>query len=101
MEVDKAQLCSYSTLDIWFYFVYSPEQSDLRLLNSPSGQGAGGGARTRDRRDPADPRADSLSTVSPIPPALMSFKHYLFFLQAVCGAIACERARRSAETFRV
>ncbi|GFO44481.1 hypothetical protein PoB_007098600 [Plakobranchus ocellatus] len=30
-----------------------------------SGQGAGGGARTRDRRVPADLRADSLTTVPP------------------------------------
>ncbi|GFO05924.1 transposon tf2-11 polyprotein [Plakobranchus ocellatus] len=30
----------------------SPQQGDLRLLGPPSGQGAGGGARTRDRRVP-------------------------------------------------
>ncbi|GFN95229.1 hypothetical protein PoB_002173500 [Plakobranchus ocellatus] len=34
----------------------SPQQGDLRLSGPPSGQGAGGGARTRDRRVPADLR---------------------------------------------
>ncbi|GFO25030.1 hypothetical protein PoB_005153500 [Plakobranchus ocellatus] len=37
----------------------------LWLLGPPSGQGAGGGARTRDRRVPADLMADSLATVPP------------------------------------
>ncbi|GFN97389.1 hypothetical protein PoB_002389500 [Plakobranchus ocellatus] len=37
----------------------SPQQGDLRLSGPPSGQGAGSGARTRDRRVPADLRADS------------------------------------------
>ncbi|GFN96428.1 hypothetical protein PoB_002293400 [Plakobranchus ocellatus] len=46
----------------------SPQQGDLRLSGPPSGQGAGGGARTRDRRVPADLRADSLATVLPTPP---------------------------------
>ncbi|GFN77942.1 hypothetical protein PoB_000444800 [Plakobranchus ocellatus] len=32
-------------------------------------QGAGGGARTRNRRVPADLRADSLATVPPTPPS--------------------------------
>ncbi|GFN98697.1 hypothetical protein PoB_002520300 [Plakobranchus ocellatus] len=45
----------------------SPQQRDLRLTGPPSGQGAGGGARTRDRRFPADLRADSLATVPPTP----------------------------------
>ncbi|GFO11219.1 hypothetical protein PoB_003772400 [Plakobranchus ocellatus] len=45
----------------------SPQQGDLRLLGSPSGQRAGGGARTRVRRVPADLRADSLITVLPTP----------------------------------
>ncbi|GFO30999.1 chemosensory receptor b [Plakobranchus ocellatus] len=43
----------------------SPQQGDLRLSGFPSGQGAGGGARTRNRRVPADLRADSLATVPP------------------------------------
>ncbi|GFN75546.1 hypothetical protein PoB_000205200 [Plakobranchus ocellatus] len=46
----------------------SPQQGDLRLSGPPSGQGAGGGARTRDRRFPAELRADSLATVPPTPP---------------------------------
>ncbi|GFN86321.1 hypothetical protein PoB_001282700 [Plakobranchus ocellatus] len=44
-----------------------PQQGDIRLLGLPSGQGAGGRARTRDRRVPADLRADSLATVPPSP----------------------------------
>ncbi|GFN86396.1 hypothetical protein PoB_001290200 [Plakobranchus ocellatus] len=47
---------------------HNPQQGDLRLSGPPSGQGAGGGARTRDRRVPADLRADSLATVPPTPP---------------------------------
>ncbi|GFN73924.1 hypothetical protein PoB_000043000 [Plakobranchus ocellatus] len=46
----------------------NPQQGDLRLSGPPSGQGAGGGARTRDRMVPADLRADSLATVPPTPP---------------------------------
>ncbi|GFN78490.1 hypothetical protein PoB_000499600 [Plakobranchus ocellatus] len=42
-------------------------QGDLRLSGPPSGQGACGGARTRDRRIPTDIRADSLATVPPTP----------------------------------
>ncbi|GFN74732.1 hypothetical protein PoB_000123800 [Plakobranchus ocellatus] len=44
-----------------------PQQGDLRLSGPPSGQGIGGGARTRDRRVPADLRAESLATVPPAP----------------------------------
>ncbi|GFO09536.1 hypothetical protein PoB_003604100 [Plakobranchus ocellatus] len=44
-----------------------PQEGDLRLLRPPSGQGAGDGARARDRRVPADLRADSLATVLPAP----------------------------------
>ncbi|GFN76458.1 Arginase [Plakobranchus ocellatus] len=46
----------------------SPQQGDLRLLGPPSGRGADGGARTRDRRVPADLRADSQATVPPTLP---------------------------------
>ncbi|GFN85888.1 hypothetical protein PoB_001239400 [Plakobranchus ocellatus] len=46
----------------------SPQQSDYRLSGSPSGQSTGGGARTCDRRLPADIRADSLATVPPTSP---------------------------------
>ncbi|GFO13838.1 disintegrin and metalloproteinase domain-containing protein [Plakobranchus ocellatus] len=41
--------------------VQRPHQGDLRLSSPPSGQGAGGGAQTRDRRIPADVRANSLA----------------------------------------
>ncbi|GFO28293.1 dehydrodolichyl diphosphate synthase complex subunit nus1 [Plakobranchus ocellatus] len=44
-----------------------PQQGDLRLSGPPSGQGVGSGARTRDRRVPADLRADSQATVLPTP----------------------------------
>ncbi|GFN77683.1 hypothetical protein PoB_000418900 [Plakobranchus ocellatus] len=46
-------------------YIASPQQGDLRLSGSPSGQGAGGGARTRGRIVHADLRADSLATVPP------------------------------------
>ncbi|GFN79519.1 cytochrome p450 cyp12a2 [Plakobranchus ocellatus] len=52
-------------------FNETPQQGDLRLSGPPSGQGAGGGARTRDRMVPADLRADSLATVPPTPPPAM------------------------------
>ncbi|GFO21625.1 hypothetical protein PoB_004813000 [Plakobranchus ocellatus] len=45
-----------------------PQQGDLRLLSPPSGQSAGSGARTRDRKVSADLGADSLATVPPKPP---------------------------------
>ncbi|GFO49306.1 hypothetical protein PoB_007581100 [Plakobranchus ocellatus] len=48
----------------------SPQQGDLKLSGPPSDQGAGGGARTRDRRVPADLRADSQATVLPTSPGL-------------------------------
>ncbi|GFN84634.1 hypothetical protein PoB_001114000 [Plakobranchus ocellatus] len=51
-----------------FLYIASPQQGDLRLSGPPSGQGAGSGARTRDRRVPADLRADSQATVLPTPP---------------------------------
>ncbi|GFN89900.1 hypothetical protein PoB_001640600 [Plakobranchus ocellatus] len=47
--------------------IASPQQGDLRLSGPPSGQGAGGGARTGDRRVSADLRADSLATVPSTP----------------------------------
>ncbi|GFN99841.1 hypothetical protein PoB_002634700 [Plakobranchus ocellatus] len=43
--------------------VASQQQGGLRLSGPPSGQGAGGWARTRDRKFPGDLRADSLTTV--------------------------------------
>ncbi|GFN74716.1 hypothetical protein PoB_000122200 [Plakobranchus ocellatus] len=45
-----------------------PQQGDLRLSGPPPGQGAGSRVRTRDRRVPADLRADSQATVLPTPP---------------------------------
>ncbi|GFN76399.1 hypothetical protein PoB_000290500 [Plakobranchus ocellatus] len=50
-----------------FLYIASPQQGDLRLSGPPSGQGAGSGARTRDRKVPADLRADSQATVLPTP----------------------------------
>ncbi|GFO38633.1 ranbp-type and c3hc4-type Zinc finger-containing protein 1 [Plakobranchus ocellatus] len=50
-----------------FLYIASPQQGDLRLSGPPSGQGAGSGARTHDRRVPADLRADSQATVLPTP----------------------------------
>ncbi|GFN99341.1 hypothetical protein PoB_002584700 [Plakobranchus ocellatus] len=49
----------------WVLCIASPPQSDLRLLSPPSGQGTGGGAKTHNRKVPADLRADSLATVPP------------------------------------
>ncbi|GFN90921.1 hypothetical protein PoB_001742700 [Plakobranchus ocellatus] len=47
-----------------------PQQGDLKLLGPPSGQSTCGGARTHDRRVPADLRVDSLVTVPPKPHSL-------------------------------
>ncbi|GFO18574.1 hypothetical protein PoB_004507900 [Plakobranchus ocellatus] len=52
----------------FFLCIANPQQGDPRLSGPPSGQGTGGGARTRDRRIPAGLRADSLATVSPKSP---------------------------------
>ncbi|GFO50555.1 hypothetical protein PoB_007706000 [Plakobranchus ocellatus] len=51
-----------------FLYITSPQQGDLGLPGPPSSQGAGGGARTRDRMVPADLRADLPTTVPPTPP---------------------------------
>ncbi|GFO08251.1 hypothetical protein PoB_003475600 [Plakobranchus ocellatus] len=51
-----------------FLYIASPQQGDLRLQGPPSGRGADGGARTRDRRVPADLRVDSQATLPPTPP---------------------------------
>ncbi|GFO13878.1 hypothetical protein PoB_004038300 [Plakobranchus ocellatus] len=40
----------------------SPQQGDRRLSGPPSGQGAGGGARIRNRGVTVDLRTDSLAT---------------------------------------
>ncbi|GFN81564.1 hypothetical protein PoB_000807000 [Plakobranchus ocellatus] len=60
-----------------FLYIASAQQGDLRLLGPPSGQGAVGGARTPNRRVPADLRADSLATVLPTPPGCLGRKQYL------------------------
>ncbi|GFN74368.1 hypothetical protein PoB_000087400 [Plakobranchus ocellatus] len=52
---------------VWFLYIASPQQGDLRLSDPPSGQGAGDGARTRDRWVSADLSADSLATEPPTP----------------------------------
>ncbi|GFN82853.1 hypothetical protein PoB_000935900 [Plakobranchus ocellatus] len=52
---------------VWFLYIASLQQGDLRLSGSLSGQGAGGGARPRVRRVPTDLRTDSLATVPPTP----------------------------------
>ncbi|GFO07278.1 hypothetical protein PoB_003378300 [Plakobranchus ocellatus] len=59
----------YATISSRFKFLYiaSSQQGDLGLSGPPSGQDAGGEARTRDRRVPADLRADSQATVLPTP----------------------------------
>ncbi|GFO40818.1 hypothetical protein PoB_006732300 [Plakobranchus ocellatus] len=44
-----------------------PQQGDVRFSDIPSAQGAGDGARTRDRMVPADLRADTLTIVPPTP----------------------------------
>ncbi|GFO01715.1 hypothetical protein PoB_002822000 [Plakobranchus ocellatus] len=49
----------------FFLYTASPQQSDLRLSGHPSGRSAGGGSRTRDRRVPAELRADSRATDAP------------------------------------
>ncbi|GFN92906.1 TBC1 domain family member 2b [Plakobranchus ocellatus] len=54
-----------------FLYIASPQKGDLRLLGPPSGRGADGGARIRDRRVPADLRADSQATVPSTPPIVM------------------------------
>ncbi|GFO03392.1 hypothetical protein PoB_002989700 [Plakobranchus ocellatus] len=51
-------------------YIACPQHGDLRLSDPPLGQDISGGARTRNRRVPAELRADSLSTVPPTPPTL-------------------------------
>ncbi|GFO15801.1 hypothetical protein PoB_004230600 [Plakobranchus ocellatus] len=55
-----------------FLHIISPRQDDLRLSGLSSGEGVNGRARARDRRVPADLRADSLATVPPTPNKDMS-----------------------------
>ncbi|GFO25518.1 hypothetical protein PoB_005202300 [Plakobranchus ocellatus] len=60
---------------VWPYSIATvccAQQGDLRLSGLPSDQGTGGGARTRNRRIPADLRADSLVIEPPKPPKLVT-----------------------------
>ncbi|GFO47522.1 hypothetical protein PoB_007402700 [Plakobranchus ocellatus] len=50
-------------------YIACPHQGDLRLSGPLSGQSASGGAQTRNRRVPANLRADSLSIVPRHSPA--------------------------------
>ncbi|GFN91646.1 hypothetical protein PoB_001815200 [Plakobranchus ocellatus] len=70
----RLQSCRARTLLPGWSFIFAvhgtlfPQQGDVRLSGHPSGQVTGSGARTRDRRVPADLRADSQATVLPTPP---------------------------------
>ncbi|GFO28710.1 hypothetical protein PoB_005521500 [Plakobranchus ocellatus] len=55
----------FDELHIGCMYLACPQHDDLRLSGPPPGQEASSGARTRNRRVPADLRADSLSTVPP------------------------------------
>ncbi|GFO26126.1 hypothetical protein PoB_005263100 [Plakobranchus ocellatus] len=68
-SMDMKSICNYTkgNVDSEFLYIASPQQGDLRLSGPPSGQGASSGARTRDRRVPADLRADSQATVLQTP----------------------------------
>ncbi|GFO30272.1 hypothetical protein PoB_005677700 [Plakobranchus ocellatus] len=85
-----------------FLYIASPQQGDLRLSGPPSGQGAGSGARTRDRRVPADLRADSQATVLPTPFFSMKTKNHTNNIltndenkcvrYGILGIVACKTA---------
>ncbi|GFO34371.1 hypothetical protein PoB_006087600 [Plakobranchus ocellatus] len=61
-DCEKFQQWLIKFLDLPLHRSASPQQGDLRLSSPPSGQGADGTARTRDRRVSADLMADELST---------------------------------------
>ncbi|GFO07796.1 hypothetical protein PoB_003430100 [Plakobranchus ocellatus] len=63
---------------------FDPQQDDPRLSGSPPDQGPGGGARTRDRRVPANLRADSLATMPPTPPCWHVSSPFYEFLTWDC-----------------
>ncbi|GFO19675.1 hypothetical protein PoB_004618000 [Plakobranchus ocellatus] len=65
-------------IGFWFLHRASPQRGDLRLSGPPSGQDAGGGARTRDRMIPADLRADSQASVPPTKKLRRSEKRKVF-----------------------
>ncbi|GFO20123.1 hypothetical protein PoB_004662800 [Plakobranchus ocellatus] len=51
----------------WILSVGESTTRGFQAFMPPTGHGAGGGVRTRDRRSPADLRADSLTTEPPTP----------------------------------
>ncbi|GFO34558.1 hypothetical protein PoB_006106300 [Plakobranchus ocellatus] len=59
---------SNTVYELLSLYIANPQQGDLRLLGSPSDRSADGRARTRDRRVPADLRADLQGTVPPTLP---------------------------------
>ncbi|GFO21852.1 hypothetical protein PoB_004835700 [Plakobranchus ocellatus] len=63
-QENQTTYCRRAGTKVWLcYCITNLQQDDIMLSAPPSGQGAGGGARTRDRRIRADLRADSLATV--------------------------------------
>ncbi|GFO34742.1 hypothetical protein PoB_006124700 [Plakobranchus ocellatus] len=66
----------------------SPQQGDIRPSSPPSGHGAGGGVRTRDRRGPADLKADSLVTEPPTARDGVSWCNKLCMSRACCRDIS-------------
>ncbi|GFN97921.1 glucose dehydrogenase [Plakobranchus ocellatus] len=87
--------------DVEFLFSSSPQQCDLRPSGHPSGQGAGGGARTRDRMTPADIRADSLVTVPPTPLSAIRLTQTVITTEPMrkIGAQLDDRKRPGCEDF--
>ncbi|GFO16569.1 hypothetical protein PoB_004307400 [Plakobranchus ocellatus] len=57
-EISTALDFSNLWFSVWFFYIASPQQGDLKLSGPPSGQDAGGGAQTHEKRVPADLRAD-------------------------------------------
>ncbi|GFO41648.1 hypothetical protein PoB_006815300 [Plakobranchus ocellatus] len=69
-DLDKHQ----AQVSLHRHYSWTLTQFTTRLSQAfgpPSGQDASGGARTRDRRVPADLRADSLATLPPTPLTLL------------------------------
>ncbi|GFO33427.1 hypothetical protein PoB_005993200 [Plakobranchus ocellatus] len=80
-----------------FVYIASPQQGDLRLSGPPSGQGTGGGARTRDRRVPAYLRAGLLATVPPTPIVTTCIKICLPPLFVLCIKVLSRRIAQEEE----
>ncbi|GFO33881.1 hypothetical protein PoB_006038600 [Plakobranchus ocellatus] len=83
IRYSKLRKCA-NNIGLYLHLVFSkkraasPQQDDLGLFGPPSGQGAGGGARTRDRKVPADLRADLLATVPPTPLLRLSVAIFIY-----------------------